>query len=744
MLDKVKLFPTFLLFAYFLFSAIPLWANQFTIIDPAQWRILGTVSEYQNTLEEHWLVIGDELGNDPSDSDQDENLWNSIAARAFSPHDYDALVARVPVRPPVTLYFHGYLSTTRSGFHEAGLAYENPAFTGELNGELPIGARLAYFALNYRSPDVLQTVVHTDSGETPAPVKLYGQDDRVDQDGLVWGEFEISWDGHEVVFKRNGQVVRTEPLEYEAGKGVVAYFRNYDHPFEFEMITFEGESLEEEPAGESGASGDTEESPGEEGPTTSSQETGPWRVREILEDLCAEGWPYFLTEGTYLCVSGRDIYLRNLEGEELAAHIGDSTHGPINNIARTSQGTLYAFGGSDIDYGTSMVLLRSTDGGYHWELLNENIRELTEGNVALGYGQAFHDPASGEDILYARTGIVYNGGILKSYDSGRTWQKIWDPSQIEPCREVVLRMLFASATNGVAVVSHTEMEEGRCIWRKINPDVYLTEDGGATWRKLFGLQDLAAQLYVDGTLYDDTISVYEIVWTGERGYLRIDGNPKDFIVAFDRSGAYQLLPLFGQPRETVTISDLYYSSAHGLFIIANRKVYALSGNSWEEVFGEEPVDYFVPLFLNEFPPRLKRAYGDVYVMELVQQTGPETPSPEPVPTRKEVGMADPESAPVSLSGPYLNVDFNYQAPVDILMGIFSCDFSQAYYLDPRGCELSSGFNLLSREEELHCQGVSLPITNGYLFWLVSPVEIGSLDFGNGAYLLQFLPVGSCL
>ena len=736
--------PFFLILGvYFLLASLS-QASQFTIIDPAQWRILGTVSEYQDALGERKLVIGDELGNDPSDSDQDENLWNSIASGAFSPHDYDALVAKVPVKPPLTLYFHGYLSTTRSGFHEAGLAYENPAFTGELNGELPIGARLAYFSLNYRSPDVLQTVVNTGGGEVPAPVKLYDQDDRVDQDGLVWGEFEISWDGHEVTFKRNGQVVRTEPLEYEAGKGVVAYFRNYDHPFELETITFEGESLEEGPAGEGGASGNQEGASDEEAPTT-SQEMRPWRIKERLEDLCVGGWPYFLTEDTYLCVSARDIYLRNLEGEELAAHIGDSPQdAPINNIARTSQGTLYAFGGSDINYGTSMVLLRSTDGGYHWEFLNENIRELTEWNVALAYGQVFNDPGSGKDILYARTGIVFNGGILKSYDSGRTWQWIWNPSQIEPCHEVVLRMQFASAINGVAVVSHYQTEEGQCQLSKVNPDVYLTEDGGATWRKLFGLQALAAQLYEDGTLYDDSLSVYEIVWTGERGYLRIDGNPKDFVLAFDRNGHYQLLPFFGQPQETVTISDLYYSSAHGLFAIADRKVYGLNGNSWEEVFGEEPVDYFVPLFLDEFPPRLKRAYGDVYVMELAQQAGPETSSPEPVPTRKEIGMAEPETAPVSLSGAYITVDFNYEAPVDILLGVFSCDFSRAYYLDPTACELSSGFSLLSRNEELHCQGVSLPVTSGYLFWLVSPVEIGNLDFENGAYLLQFLPVGSCL
>ncbi len=574
-------------------------ADQFTLIDPEEWMILGTVSEYQNTLREHKLVIGDELGKDPSDTDQDDNLWNSIASGSFSPHDYDALVSKVSFRPPVRLYFHGYLSTSQIGFQEAGLAYKNPDFTGDLTGELPIGTKLAYFSLNYKSPEILQTGVYTGGQESLAPVKLYGQDDKVDQEGLVWGQFEIYWDGHDVVFKRNGQTVRTEPLEYDSGRGVVAYFRNYDHPFEFESISFEGEALE----------GATEDESG-----------GKWQVKEHLKDLCSGGI-YFLTENRYLCTSGRDIYLRTLEGEDLASHIGNSTQdAPVNNLARTSQGTLYAFGGDDRGFGTAMVLLRSTDGGYHWEFLNDNIRDLTEYNVALGYGQAFYDPASGRDIIYVRTGVINTGTVLKSYDSGRSWQKVWNrylADQYPKCPNDILKMHFATTTSGVVVVESDPLsaEDGKCPSSRLYSDVYLTEDGGSTWRKLFGLQDLVAQLRANGTLSDEHCSVVEVIWSGEKGYLRVDGNPQDFVVSFDRNGNHRVL-LLGQPGEQVTINDLYYSPAHGLFLSSYGKVYHLKGSSWEEVYAGKPkADFFLPLFLNDFPPRMRSGYDDVLVME---------------------------------------------------------------------------------------------------------------------------------
>ncbi len=120
---------------------------------------------------------------------------------------------------------------------------------------------------------------------------------------------------------------------------------------------------------------------------------------------------------------------------------------------------------------------------------------------------------------------------------------------------------------------------------------------------------------------------------------------------------------------------------------------------------------------------------------------------QPLPQRQVIGMADPDSAPakvVSMMGrPFSSMSFKYQQPVDILAGFASCDFNKMYWLNPSSCNMGEAFSWLARKKVLSCPLVSLPEANGYLFWLVSPVEIINLDFENGAYMLQFLPVGNC-
>ena len=130
-----------------------------------------------------------------------------------------------------------------------------------------------------------------------------------------------------------------------------------------------------------------------------------------------------------------------------------------------------------------------------------------------------------------------------------------------------------------------------------------------------------------------------------------------------------------------------------------------------------------------------------------QETGSEEGLGEPVPQEQVIGLADPASAPVkivSLAGALVfTANFNYQGPVDILAGLLSCDFQKIYWLDPATCNLGTKISWLARQKRLNCPPSPLPEGNGYLFWLVSPVEIGNLDFRNGAYLLQFILVGSC-
>ena len=120
---------------------------------------------------------------------------------------------------------------------------------------------------------------------------------------------------------------------------------------------------------------------------------------------------------------------------------------------------------------------------------------------------------------------------------------------------------------------------------------------------------------------------------------------------------------------------------------------------------------------------------------------------QPLPQSQVIGMANPTSAPAKvvrmMGRPFSSISFKYQQPVDILAGFASCDFNKMYWLNPSSCNMGEAFSWSARKKVLSCPLVPLPEDNGYLFWLVSPVEIINLDFSNGAYLLQFLPVGNC-
>ena len=69
--------------------------------------MFGTAYNYHDEDIGDYLFVGDEIGLDNQDQDQDANLWNSIAQKGFSPYDYDAIVSKVSVAPPLTFSLAG-------------------------------------------------------------------------------------------------------------------------------------------------------------------------------------------------------------------------------------------------------------------------------------------------------------------------------------------------------------------------------------------------------------------------------------------------------------------------------------------------------------------------------------------------------------------------------------------------------------------------------------------------------------
>jgi len=113
------------------------------------------------------------------------------------------------------------------------------------------------------------------------------------------------------------------------------------------------------------------------------------------------------------------------------------------------------------------------------------------------------------------------------------------------------------------------------------------------------------------------------------------------------------------------------------------------------------------------------------------------------PSVRQVGFCDQgcqAEAPLKVSGTKLDVCFNYTGPVNILAGVLSDDFKHIWWLRP-DCFLYSEYSqAVNFGSGLSCQGINMPVESGYLFWLVSPVDLSQLDWENGIYELLFYQV----
>ena len=112
------------------------------------------------------------------------------------------------------------------------------------------------------------------------------------------------------------------------------------------------------------------------------------------------------------------------------------------------------------------------------------------------------------------------------------------------------------------------------------------------------------------------------------------------------------------------------------------------------------------------------------------------------PSVHQVGFynQDLAEAPLKVSGDELDVCFNYTGPVNILAGVLSDDFKHIWWLKP-DCSLDSDYSqAVDSGNGLSCEEISMPVEGGYLFWLVSPVDLSHLDWENGIYELLFYQV----
>ena len=110
-----------------------------------------------------------------------------------------------------------------------------------------------------------------------------------------------------------------------------------------------------------------------------------------------------------------------------------------------------------------------------------------------------------------------------------------------------------------------------------------------------------------------------------------------------------------------------------------------------------------------------------------------TPSPAPM-THTVGACTDPSTAPVTVAGGKMNVNFNYDAPVEVIVGVMDTGFTSVQWLTS-SCALQTDYaQAATNAQNLSCSDVSLPsnaLDHGWVFWLVAPTA--SVDMTSDAW-----------
>jgi len=215
-----------LLIVLLLFSntlAINSYSSEEKLTTLSSWDSYGTI-----VMSGDKIIVGDTVGYDPSDIDQDLNPFNTLNCGSFDCEqgvDYELLISRNTYAPPMSISWYGCITNTSYGYHELGLAYTNPDFTGEAGKGVPTGDRFALFGMNWQTTGLIT------QAEYKSEIVSGTSSDK------NCGDYNITWDGSIIDFYFNNNKVRTEDFVYTEGNKIVAFARNFDNFFEISSFT---------------------------------------------------------------------------------------------------------------------------------------------------------------------------------------------------------------------------------------------------------------------------------------------------------------------------------------------------------------------------------------------------------------------------------------------------------------------------------------------------------------------------
>ncbi len=217
-------------------------------------------------------------------------------------------------------------------------------------------------------------------------------------------------------------------------------------------------------------------------------------------------------------------------------------------------------------------VIRSSDGGRTFELVRHGLpskRPRKNTMWPMGYPKALAFHPDHPEVVYLGIDGDDEGGLFISRDGGGTWSR----SPAQPAS----RRIY----NGLAV---DPVEPSRLYWGAFgeNGGVYLSENGGKSWRKVLGavtkVIDIAAAS--DGSVYAAAGGDGPELWVS-----RDRGLQWSFLKRFEEKGtACEALAIHPTRAETLAVSTIRWGHSAGGQIYLTRD----SGGSWEDVTGDLP------------------------------------------------------------------------------------------------------------------------------------------------------------
>lgn len=188
------------------------------LVTQSAWTFYGSGSVSGGTL-----TVGDSIGYDTSDSDNDGNpynVWFGTGVKTGQGVDYDEAVTVAEFSPPFKLTWTGCFPATRYGYNNIFIGRKNPSFNGKVGSkQYPITQEFGY-TMRWDYSGLNTVVLNAGSYDVQkvSAASLTGS--------KYCGDYRIDWSKDQLDFYFNGTKVRSQKYTFVAPVSILV--RSFD------------------------------------------------------------------------------------------------------------------------------------------------------------------------------------------------------------------------------------------------------------------------------------------------------------------------------------------------------------------------------------------------------------------------------------------------------------------------------------------------------------------------------------